>query len=63
MYLWLQHSVCIVGAVQTDAFIHTIIRGKIVAHLVTVATAFVLGPTVSAALRLRRLLKDREVKK
>lgn len=56
MYLWLQHSVCIVGAIQTDAFIHTIVCRKIVAHLVTVATTFILCPTISAALRLRRLL-------
>lgn len=52
-YLWLQHSLCAAGAVQADALIHTIISGKIVAHLVAVATAFILCSTVSAALRLR----------
>lgn len=58
-YLWLQHSLCIVSAVQTNAFIHTIVCRKIVAHLVTVATTFILCPTVSAALCLRRLLNHR----
>lgn len=53
MYLWFQHSVCIVGAIQTDAFIHTVVCRKIVAHLVTVATTFILCPTIGAALRLR----------
>lgn len=56
-YLWLQNSLCTASAVQADALIHTVIGGKIVAHLVTVATAFILCSTVSAALCLRRLLE------
>lgn len=57
-YLWLQRPVCAASAVQADAFIHTIIGGKIIAHLVAVATAFILCSAVSAALCLRRLLKE-----
>lgn len=57
-YLWLQHPLCAAGAVQADALIHTIIGGEIVAHLVAVATAFILCSAVSAALCLRRLLEE-----
>lgn len=56
-YLWLQCPLCTSGAVQADALIYTIISGKIVAHLVTVATAFILCSAISAALSLRGLLK------
>lgn len=52
-YLWLQHSLCAAGAVQADALIHTVICGKIIAHLVAVATTFIFCSAVSAALRLR----------
>lgn len=60
MYLWLQCSLCTAGIVQADAFVHAIVRGEVVAHLVAVATALVLGPAVGAALGLRRLLRGRE---
>lgn len=59
VYLWLQHSLCAASAVQADALIHTVVGGKIIAHLVTVATPFILCSTVSAALCLRRLLMRR----
>ena len=52
-HLWLQHSLSGAGAVQTDSLIHAVISGEIIAHLVTVATALVLCPTVCAALCLR----------
>lgn len=61
-YLWLQHPLCAAGAVQADALIHTVISGKIIAHLVAVATAFILRSTVSAALCLRRLLQEADFK-
>ena len=60
-YLWLQHPLCAASAVQADALIHTVIGGKIVAHLVTVATAFILCSAVGAALCLRRLLQRRPI--
>lgn len=56
-YLGLQYPLCTASAVQADALIHTIIGGEIVAHLVAVATAFILCPAVGAALCLRRLLE------
>lgn len=62
-YLWLQCPFCAAGAVQADALIHTIICGEIIAHLVAVATAFILCSAVSAALCLRRLLEKRPFKK
>lgn len=58
VYLWLQRSLCAARAVQADALIHTVVSGKIIAHLVTVATPLVLCAAVGAALRLRRLLRD-----
>lgn len=62
-HLWLQHPLCAACAVQADALIHTIIGGKIVAHLVAVATAFILCSAVSAALGLRGLLQSRQFEK
>lgn len=59
VYLWLQRSLCAASAIQADALIHTVVSGKIIAHLVTVATPFILCAAVSAALRLRRLLEMR----
>lgn len=55
-YLWLQDPLSTAGAVQADALINTVVRREVVAHLVAVATAFILCPAVSAALRLRRFL-------
>lgn len=57
-YLWLKSPLCTAGAVQADALVHAVIGGKIVAHLVTVTTAFILRSTISATLRLRWLLEE-----
>lgn len=57
--LWLQRPLCAAGALKADALIHAVVSGKIIAHLVTVATAFVLCSTISAALRLRGLLEGK----
>lgn len=62
-YLWLQRPFCAAGAVQANALVHTIICGEIIAHLVAVATAFILCSAVSAALCLRRFLERRPFKK
>lgn len=57
--LWFEHPLGAAGVIQTDALVHCVIRGEIVAHLVTVAASFILRPTVSAALCLRRFLQTK----
>lgn len=50
---------CCTIAFKADSFINSIIIRKIIAHLITVTTAFIFSSTVSATLGLRRLLKNK----
>lgn len=52
-------SLCCTVAFKADSFINSIIIRKIIAHLITVTTAFIFSSTVSATLGLRRLLKNK----